>query len=99
MDRHTLDISDRWAQETGDDESRVLAEFRIEGKPGETDMTMNTITDRLRRARNTTLPVGALWELCEVAADEIDRLREELATLREAEARLARDIVVGFKLG
>ena len=50
------------------------------------------IADRLRRAPNSTLPVGALWKLCLDGAARIDALEAELARIREADRRYAADL-------
>lgn len=45
MGLHTLDISDRWAQETGDDESRVVARSLADA---ETELCMH-VGERILR--------------------------------------------------
>ena len=47
------------------------------------------LVKRLRRAPNMTLPMGAMWTLCETAADRIEALEAENARFKEALEKIA----------
>ncbi len=49
---------------------------------------MTDLITRLRTAENTTLGVGAMWDICDEAADEIERVclpGGEALTIEQAE--------------